>query len=319
MDQTVQWEISKNIVAGVAITSILFAISLYLPIFGFFCPFFIPLPILFYRSKLGRQMGAVVPALSFMVMVVLAGAVSPGILFFLDLMLIGFILGEIIEMNLPIERTVLYTFVIAMSAGIFCLILYGNMSDSGFRSLMENLSASLDNFEATLYDKSTGMSEENIRKMVGSMRNLRLLMRQMIPLIPGMAGSSVLFVIWTTLLMAKPVLKGRGLFYPDFGSLKLWKVPEFLVWGVIGCGSMLLIPDGTFKIIGLNGLLILMTIYFFGGIAIVSFYFEKKNFPFLLRSFLYALILLQVMAQLFVIGLGFFDMWLNFRKLETEN
>jgi uncharacterized protein YybS (DUF2232 family) len=58
-----------------------------------------------------------------------------------------------------------------------------------------------------------------------------------------------------------------------------------------------------------------MTVYFFQGIAIVAFYFEKKQFPRVVRFFLYALIALQQLILLAVIGLGFFDMWVNFRRL----
>ncbi|MGD9106978.1 MAG: DUF2232 domain-containing protein, partial [Desulfobacterales bacterium] len=101
-----------------------------------------------------------------------------------------------------------------------------------------------------------------------------------------------------------------------FGSLKLWKAPEVLIWGIIGCGLLLLLPGMTFKFVGLNGLLIMLTIYFFQGIAIVSFYFEKKRFPRMLRVFLYSLIALQQVVLIVIIGLGLFDMWLNFRKLE---
>jgi uncharacterized protein YybS (DUF2232 family) len=128
--------------------------------------------------------------------------------------------------------------------------------------------------------------------------------------------ASTLFVSWTNLLVAKPILKSRGIFYPSFGSLKLWKAPEVLIWGIIGCGLLLLLPGMTFKFVGLNGLLIMLTIYFFQGIAIVSFYFEKKRFPRMLRVFLYSLIALQQVVLIVIIGLGLFDMWLNFRKLE---
>jgi uncharacterized protein YybS (DUF2232 family) len=127
---------------------------------------------------------------------------------------------------------------------------------------------------------------------------------------------STLFISWTNLLLSKRIFKNWNLLYPDFGSLKLWRAPEVLVWIIIGCGILLLFQNKTFKIIGLNGLLILMTIYFFQGIAIVSFYFEKKKLPRLLRFFLYSLLALQQIVLLVVIGLGFFDMWLNFRKLE---
>ena len=91
-----------------------------------------------------------------------------------------------------------------------------------------------------------------------------------------------------------------------------------MVWGVIGCGLALFLPNASIKIIGLNGLLILMSVYFFQGIAIVSFYFKKKQFPRIIRIFLYTLIAVQQLVLLAVIGLGFFDMWFNFRKLGKQ-
>ena len=81
---------------------------------------------------------------------------------------------------------------------------------------------------------------------------------------------------------------------------------------------MLILPHKALKIIGLNIILVLMTIYFFQGIAIVSFYFEKKQFSRMLRFLLYSLIAIQQIVLLVVIGLGIFDMWLNFRKLEIK-
>ena len=77
-------------------------------------------------------------------------------------------------------------------------------------------------------------------------------------------------------------------------------------------------PGNSLKMLGLNGLLILLTVYFLQGIAVVSYYFEKKRFPRALRLFLYTLIALQQFILLLIIGLGLFDIWLNFRKLKTN-
>jgi uncharacterized protein YybS (DUF2232 family) len=57
-----------------------------------------------------------------------------------------------------------------------------------------------------------------------------------------------------------------------------------------------------------------MMIYFFQGIAIVSFYVEKKQFPRLLRVMLYGLIAMQQLLLLLVIAVGFFDTWIDFRR-----
>ena len=312
MPRTIQSNIPKDIVSGIAITSLIFAISVYIPIIGFVCSLFIPLPILFYRSKLGRATGAVIPILTIIVMVSVLGGLSIDILFFVALLLLGFVLSELIELDLSIEKTMLYTCGSVIFIGIVGLLFYNQLSNKGVYNILaeyvsKNLRLTLEIYE------NMGVSQESIHMISSSLDNIEYVL---IRVIPALVVASTLFVSWTNLLVAKPIFKSHGFFYPSFGSLKHWKAPESLVWSIIGCGLLLLLPERTFKFFGLNGLLIMLTIYFFQGIAIVSFYFEKKKFPRMLRVFLYSLIALQQIVLLVIIGLGFFDMWLNFRKLE---
>jgi uncharacterized protein YybS (DUF2232 family) len=312
--RTIQGDIPKDIVCGIAITSLIFAVSVYMPIIGFFCALFIPLPTLFYRSKLGRTTGAIIPIITIITIVAVLGGISIDTLFFVELLLLGFVLSELIELDLSIEKTMLYACGSVIFVGIVGLLFYSNMSGKGIYALVaEYVSINL-KLTLELYE-NMGVSQESIRMISNSLENIEYVL---IRIIPALIVAGIFFVCWTNLLLAKPIFKSRELFYPSFGSLKLWKAPEFLVWGIIGCGLLLLLPDKTLKIFGLNGLLILITIYFFQGIAIVSFYFEKKRFPRGLRFFLYSLIALQQAILLVIIGLGFFDMWLNFRKLEPN-
>jgi len=312
--RTIQGDIPKDIVSGIAITGLIFAVSVYMPIIGFFCALFIPLPTLFYRSKLGRTTGAIIPIITIIAMVAVLGGITIDTLFFVELLLLGFVLSELIELDLSIEKTMLYACGSVILVGIVGLLFYSNMSDKGIYALIaEYVSINL-KLTLELYE-NMGVSQESIHMISNSLENIEYVL---IRIIPALIVAAIFFVSWTNLLLAKPIFKRRELFYPSFGSLKLWKAPESLVWGIIGCGLLLLLPDKTFKIFGLNGLLILITIYFFQGIAIVSFYFEKKRFPRGLKFFLYSLIALQQAILLVIIGLGFFDMWLNFRKLEPN-
>jgi uncharacterized protein YybS (DUF2232 family) len=305
-------EMIKGIIHGVLITSLIFVVSAYLPIVGVFGALFIPLPTLFYRSKLGRSSAAIIPVLSFMVMVAVSGRISIDMLFPAELLLLGFVLGELIELSLPIEKTFLYTCGSVVLTGITALLIFNLASGKGFWTQMSQYVDQNLQMAMVLYQK-TGMSAENIQLISSSLDKIQYVL---VRILPALMISSILFIIWTSLLLAKPLLRNRRLFYPDYGPLKLWQAPEALVWGVIGCGLILLFPDNTAKMIGLNGLLILLTVYFFQGIAIVSYYFEKKALPRMPRFFLYSLIGLQQIPLLVVIGLGFFDMWLNFRKLK---
>ena len=310
--RTIEKNISKDIVSGIAITSLIFVVSIYLPIIGFFCAMFTPLPTLFYRSKLGRKNGAIVPILTIILMVAILGDISIDTLFFIELLLLGFVLSELIERDLSIEQTMVYASGSVIIAGIFGVLLYSNISEIGLYAFISEYVAKNLKLSLALYE-SMGVSQESIHMISNSMENIQYVL---VRIIPALVVASTFFISWASLLLAKPILLRRNLFYPDFGSLNLWKAPESLVWGIIGCGLLVLFPNKALKIVGLNGMLILLTTYFFQGIAIVSFYFEKKKFPRMLKIVLYSLIALQQIILLVVIGLGFFDMWMNFRKLE---
>lgn len=301
---------AKDIVNGVLITSLFFFISVFIPIIGFVGALFIPLPILYYRIKLGRIIGAFIPVFTGLVLLIVIGGISTDTLFFAELLLIGFLLGELIGLNLSIEKTILLTTAAVLFSGLISLFIYSIFSGTSITAVVSGYVAKNLELTMALY-QSMGMSEENVRLISQTLEQIQ---QVLVRIIPAIVTASTLFVAWSNILLAKPLLRSRSLFYPDFGSLKMWKAPEALVWVVIGCALVLFIPVTTLKIIGSNGLLILMMIYFFQGIAIVSFYFEKKRFPRFVRFFLYALIALQQLILLIVIGLGFFDMWVNFRR-----
>jgi uncharacterized protein YybS (DUF2232 family) len=312
--QTISRDISKDIISGIAVTSLIFVISVYIPIIGFFCALFIPLPTLIYRSKLGRTTGTIIPVIATIIMAVILGGISIDILFFFELLLLGFVLSELLELNLSIEKTILYACGSVIITGIICLLFYSNIANKEIFSLVSEYVGKNIELTLSLYE-NMGMKQESIQMISASLESIKYVF---IRIIPALVVASTLFISWINLLLSKSIFNNWDLIYPDFGTLKLWKAPELLVWIIIGCGILLIFPNNTLKILGLNGLLILMTIYFFQGIAIVSFYFEKKKLPRLLKFFLYSLIALQQIVLLVVIGLGFFDMWLNFRKLEPN-
>ncbi|MBW2335831.1 MAG: DUF2232 domain-containing protein [Deltaproteobacteria bacterium] len=241
----------KDIVTGVSVTSLIFLISVFIPIIGFVAALFIPLPILFYRLRLGRINGLVIPIISSLVMVVFIGGISLDILFFAGLLLIGFILGELFELNLSIEKTTLYASGSVVLSGLIGLIISSMLTGEGVFGIVSNYVAK--NLELTLVlYQSMGMSQENVQLISQSLDKIQ---HVLVTIIPALVSTSTLFVTWISILIAKPVLISRSLYYPDFGPLKLWKAPDYLVWVVIGCGLALFLPIPVIKVIGLNGLL----------------------------------------------------------------
>ncbi len=309
-----QGELTRRVVTGIFITLFIYAMSLYMPIVGFFCSMFIPLPILFYRSALGRTTGAIIPVVSICVMLVVTGRVSIDALFFIELLLLGFVLSEFIEMNLSIEKIVLYGCLTVLLTSGFGVLIYSNISHTGILPLVSGYVAGNLKLTLAIYE-NMGVSQESIQMVSNSLEQIQYVL---VRIVPALIIGSIFLTAWLNLLMARPIFRARNLLFPDFGSLNRWAAPDGLVWAVISCGILLLIPSKAMKLIGLNGLIIFMIVYFFQGIAVVSYYFEKKQLPRLLKVFLYSLIALQQILLIIVIGLGFFDTWLNFRKPKTQ-
>lgn len=308
-------ETVREMVFGICITLILFTGALVIPVIGLMGIFVLPLPVLVYRLKLGRVRGAIVPGAAFIIMAALLGNGSFDLYLFLALLLFGFILGESMAQNFSLETTVAFACGGLTLAGLVILFFYSQMAEVSIPVLVSGyVSESLSLYQEAA-DKM-GFAEEKRQALSAS---IELIETAVVRVLPGVAISGMLFIAWITLLLARTVLGRFGLSYPDFGELTQWRAPEILIWGVIGCGLLLLLPVVGLKLIGLNGLMIFMQVYFFQGVAIVAFFFEKKQVPQVLRWGLYILMTLQIYVLVMVIGLGFFDMWLNVRKIGADN
>ena len=304
-------QIHKDVIVAIAITAFICIASLHLGVLGPFVGVVIPLPILFYRFKLGRSLGLLILASVVLIVISVVGLSSIGTVAFLfELGLVGLILPEVIEKNLSVEKTVGITTGAVLAAGAAMLVLYSLLSTASPLAVVSDyLEKSLE-MAIAMY-REIDASEEKIEILARSLDGILYLMLR---IIPGIVIVTTLFVVWSNLLLARSLLLSKELFCPDFGKLNLWKAPEHLIWVAIASGGLLLFAHPSIKMLGINGLIVIMMIYFFQGIAIVSFYFEKKQFPKVLRAILYGLIAMQQLLLLVVIAVGFFDVWIDFRR-----
>jgi uncharacterized protein YybS (DUF2232 family) len=304
----------KDLTVGTGITAALLAVPLLSPLLGFFATVCIPLPALYYRIKLGRKIGLMVPLCSSVLLVPIAGGANFELLIFFELILLGLLMGELLPWRLSVEKTILGTTGGTLAAGLILLLCISAIQSTGPQALLDNYVRQNLEFTLAVY-KSAGMPAENVQKVSQALDSIQFVL---VRILPSMSVAAVLFLCWTTLLLARHLVQRNQLLDVHFGALNRWTAPDFLVWAVIVCGIMLLMPVQAMKLIGLNGLLVLMTIYFFQGIAVISYYFGKKKFPRPLRIMLYSLIALQQLVLLAVVAVGFFDIWANFRKLESQ-
>ncbi|MEE8206331.1 MAG: DUF2232 domain-containing protein, partial [Nitrospinaceae bacterium] len=91
--------------------------------------------------------------------------------------------------------------------------------------------------------------------------------------------------------------------------------PDELVWVLIGSVGALFISEGMLGTVGLNLAIILSFLYFFQGLSVVTHIFKTKGFPKWVWAIVFILILLNPMFFGLVLGMGLFDIWVDFRKI----
>jgi uncharacterized protein YybS (DUF2232 family) len=167
-----------------------------------------------------------------------------------------------------------------------------------------------------IYEKA-GLSGEGTEFLRQHSPRLVGMILQILPAL-AFAGCAVT-VLLNLLLLFRRLPLSRGNLLPA-GDPKEWKSPELLIWCFIFSGfCLLLLQDGWVKTLFLNLFIVSMIFYFFQGLAIVAYYFHHKNVPVFLRGLGYALIFVEQLFMLLVVGLGLFDLWGDFRRLNKRD
>ena len=303
----------KDILTGILLCILIISIMYMAPFIGVFAWMLLPLPVLFYRLKTGRKGGAIVMVASLAVLIISTSNFALNTLYFGSLLMTGFFLGEFIEQHLRVEKIILYTGLAVLTACVTVLFLYSLTFTEGLDQLISNYVTRYQTLSTQLFSQSAQMYPE----LKFDQQMLEKASSLLVSTFPAIFINSYLTMVWLNVLLIKRLLKKKGITVNSIENLNQWKAPEYLVFGVIGLSVLIFFPMGGLTIFALNSLIILMFVYFFQGIAIVSFFFQNKSAPVALRFFLYTLIAIQPLFMFLVIGFGLFDTWFNFRKLDT--
>jgi uncharacterized protein YybS (DUF2232 family) len=296
----------KEILIGTSLCALIFGITFALPLLGVFALLLLPLPVLFFRLKLGKNSGAAIVALSFTVLMIMTRGLAFDILYFGSLLMTGLFLGECIERQFSIQKTMTLTTLVVAGAALAAFGLYSATQGKSMGGLV-----------AQYLDQYLSLTQELYAEMGMDKDQIQVLNQAFVMVLPGMFLVSYLATLWLNILIIRTLLRRKGIALRSMTQLNCYRSPDHLVWVVILLGLALMLPSQTAKVVSINCLIVLMLVYFFQGIAVVSFFFTKKNTPMFLRVVCYSLIAVQIYFMIMVIGVGFFDNWLNFRKLDT--
>ncbi|MCM2324165.1 MAG: YybS family protein [Oligoflexia bacterium] len=285
-----------------------FAFSAVLFLSAFFA-IFAPLPLLLasLQSQSGRRRAWAAVATNSVLVGVLGGLPSLGF-YLIFAVVLALVLGEALRRRMSLERSAVVAFVAILLAGASATLVYSvSQKQSPWALVKGQVTQSVDFLMKSL-PSGPELAKEELAERTEELKRGVLLE------LPSGIAILVLMMIWANLLIALRLNPGgiRQSLGLDPLFFQRWKVPDWLVWPTIVSGAFLLIEVKVASAIGLNVFRFLMAIYAIQGLSILSAIFEAWNVRGLLRSLGFLLAVFVMMPLL--LGLGFFDLWFDFRS-----
>ena len=275
-----------------------------------------PLPFLYCSAKLGVSQAVKLTCISIVASSLIAAVTRQPQLIFLcfELSVLGLILSEIFRRKLPIGTSVLLGTCLLLLMGLVVLAVAGLRKNLGPLEMVHGyLQESLEE-TARIYSQ-VGVDPDKSGEFQEYLKALREGLALVYPSLMVLASA---FEVWLNVILSRPLFRKTNLAVPDFGALDRWQSPELLVWGLIAAGFSLFLSFSPLRLVAVNGLVIILAIYFFHGLSILLFYLNKYRVPQWMRLGVYGLILVQQVLVIGVTMAGLFDQWLDFRRNHQE-
>ncbi len=272
-----------------------------------------PLPVLLAGWRLGDRAALLLAVCATLAVV----ASHPGLpvilanLGFLELLLMGVLLSGLQYRGMAVSWAIIYT-VVALNL-VVLLFLSGQALVMGItlQALLAQKSAEImETIRQVLGD--TGGAPVTLIPGMSAADVERLLQR----LLPGLVITNSGLVAWINVILARRLTVAFG-WGEQEPPLYYFAVPEWLIFGVLGAGFLLLIPVYWLRLLSLNLLVVMALLYFSQGVAVVSAWFHRFGLPRVLRIIGYPLLFLYPLVFI-VITLGLTDLWFDFRRLNRQ-
>ncbi|MPZ75321.1 MAG: DUF2232 domain-containing protein [Deltaproteobacteria bacterium] len=308
-----QLEIIVKFVLATASTVFLFISGVAVPPIGVALFPLVPQPVLSFGIKYGIMggMGVTVLALS---LVLFWGGGELAFIYSVFAVVVGLLfllLGRV-----RVIEALVFGIAAVIFAGFTGLLLYLFGSwEAMLQDLRRNLNDSLSS--AVQMHEKMGFPQESVAILKERAPEIAEMVLQ---LLPAAAFISLgLVVLFNVVFLCRRFPEKRDQWLA-VASLREWKAPDFLIWGLIVSGFALFIPGfDLVKTFAGNIVLVICACYFFQGLAIVAYFFNKNSVPRFVRGIVYLFIVFQQLFTLLVVGLGLFDLWVDFRRLKKQD
>jgi uncharacterized protein YybS (DUF2232 family) len=303
----------KFVLPAILLTAAVFAVLIFPPMAALVVVL-APAPLLFVYLQRGQVVGFILMGLVFVVLLLLAGP-AQAMLFVAEYVVMATILAETVKAQLSMDKCIFLGALGSMVlATMLMVVLFG-----GETSLVEFFQQQImKHFDQSIQAlKSMGESQTDLDAMQKAFEETSRTFASAYPafiMVGSLITAAVNFFLVRFLWIK---LYGQTLFRQEkFSELVL---PDFLIFLLILSSASLFFIESSIGVVGVNLFALVILVYFFQGLAVTVHILESKNAHVLIWVLVFFLIVIQPVLMGLVIGLGVFDIWVDFRKIRKIN
>ena len=275
--------------------------------------FLSPLPLIYFPISQGFEKGfkIIFHATLFSFGIALLTGAVPVLLFSLSLMPAGFMLARCLNQKQSIHDAFAKGTIALGLSWLLAGILLGTVNHINlYQEVLKQIDVGLVGAYET-YSKSPEIPLDAQVELQAAFARIR----ETTPKIfPGILATMTLSTIWLNIMLANWLLKKNGA--ASWGDLSQWRLPDPLVWVFIAGGILIFVP-GDMNIVGLNLLIVMVTLYFMQGFEVFNYLCLKWSVPNPIRHLIIFFLVIQAYGFILLAMLGLGDIWADFRKPKT--
>ncbi len=287
----------------------LFASGTFFPVLGIGLSLLCPLPFVAVGLRHGRATLLLALALATLMLIVPLSTLQ-GIVFLLEFGAPAAVLEAGLRRGVRSEAVVIAVAAVLALGGIAVLVFASGHWDRPVAAIEEHLDGLLENMEALTAQWGISEAPATADAPTRRLRGALLAAFPGLLFVGSLLTGAGYVVVLQTLMRRWPA---------ELGAISpaafRWELPEPLVWAFIGSGVLFLTGVSWLRAAGLNGLVVLLGLYFLQGLSIAAFLFRRFQLPRFLATLSVIVLVFQPFFTLLVAGLGLFDVWFAFRRL----